>query len=140
MEQNPNNNLITSWLTLTQIQMKVAHELEMALQDNHQLSLNEFYLLLFLFEAPGKKLKLNQLENMVGLSQSAVSRLVSRFEGKGCGALQRQECQDDRRSVYTALTPIGEKKLVNALATFNTVLAQDFSGKEIRHLLQKLTD
>lgn len=65
-----NNELITSWLTLTHIQMNVTNELEANLQVKHGLSLKEFYLLLFLSEAPEKKLKLQKLEAMVGLSQS----------------------------------------------------------------------
>lgn len=113
MDDNLNNDLITNWLTLTHIQMNVANELEVNLQAKHGLSLKEFYLLLFLSEAPEKKLKLQKLESMVGLSQSAVSRLVSRFEAKGCGALERKACDSDRRSIYTSLTQIGENKLVS---------------------------
>ncbi|GIP36071.1 MarR family winged helix-turn-helix transcriptional regulator [Paenibacillus sp. J2TS4] len=138
MENEKMNILITNWLSLTQIQMSIANKLEAVLQDKHQLSLKEFYLLLFLFEAPDKKLKLQQLEDMVGLSQSAISRLVSRFEAKGCGALKRDICQDDRRAVYTSLTDIGEEKLDKALVTFKTVLAKEFSGEEFQSLLQKL--
>jgi DNA-binding MarR family transcriptional regulator len=138
MEHDQNNILITNWLSLTQIQMNIANELESALQENHELSLKEFYLLLFLSEAPDKKLRLQQLENMIGLSQSAMSRLVSRFEAKGCGALQRHICQDDRRAVYTSLTEIGEEKLEKALATFNAVLAKKLSEQELQNLLQKL--
>ncbi|WP_424767584.1 MarR family winged helix-turn-helix transcriptional regulator [Paenibacillus sp. sgz302251] len=138
MENEQNNNLITSWLSLTQIQMNIANALEAALQDNHQISLKEFYLLLFLFGAPDKKLRLQQLENLVGLSQSAMSRLVSRFEEKGCGALQRSICKDDRRAVYTSLTEIGEDKLEKALVTFQTVLAKELPRIELQNLLQQL--
>lgn len=91
--------------------MKVAAVLEARLTENYELSLKEFYVLLFLSEAPEQKLKLQQLESMVGLSQSAVSRLVSRFEAKGCGALERKSCEADRRSIYTSLTTSGKTKL-----------------------------
>ncbi|AJY75925.1 MarR family winged helix-turn-helix transcriptional regulator [Paenibacillus beijingensis] len=137
MENDPNNRLITSWLTLTQIQMNIANELEAALQEEYHLSLKEFYLLLFLSEAPDKKLRLQQLETMVGLSQSAMSRLVSRFEAKGCGALQRHICDDDRRGVYTSLTRIGEEKLEKALVTFKAVLEKQLSEVEMQSLLQQ---
>ncbi|AIQ19674.1 MULTISPECIES: MarR family winged helix-turn-helix transcriptional regulator [unclassified Paenibacillus] len=132
------NELITSWLSLTHIQMNVANELETKLQENYQLSLKEFYLLLFLSEAPEKKLKLQQLESMVGLSQSAVSRLVSRFEAKGCNALQRKTCDDDRRSIYTSLTAIGQDKLDRARVTVNEVLAQSFPDTRVQELLEQL--
>lgn len=137
MDDILNNDLITSWLTLTHIQMNVTNELEANLQAKHGLSLKEFYLLLFLSEAPEKKLKLQKLEAMVGLSQSAVSRLVSRF-GKGCGALERKACDADRRSIYTALTAIGEDKLLRAQDTFQETLLAAFPEKDVKELLDQM--
>ena len=138
MDNKLNNNLITNWLALTHIQMNVANELEANLQAKHGLSLKEFYLLLFLSEAPEKKLKLQKLESMVGLSQSAVSRLVSRFEAKGCGALQRHACDQDRRSIYTSLTQIGQDKLISAQETFKETLVAGFPEQEVEQLLQQM--
>ncbi|WP_313636788.1 MarR family transcriptional regulator [Paenibacillus sp.] len=138
MDKILNNDLITNWLTLTHIQMNVTNELEVNLQAKHGLTLKEFYLLLFLSEAPEKKLKLQKLESMVGLSQSAVSRLVSRFEAKGCGALERKACDDDRRSIYTSMTPIGEGKLISAQETFKETLIAAFPEKDVEQLLEQM--
>lgn len=138
MDDHLKNDLITNWLRLTHIQMSVTNELEANLQAKHSLSLKEFYLLLFLSEAPEKKLKLQKLEAMVGLSQSAVSRLVSRFEAKGCGALERKACDADRRSIYTSLTSIGEDKLTRALATFKDTLLAAFPEQEVEGLLERM--
>lgn len=138
MENIQNNDLIANWLSLTHIQMNVANELETNLQAKHNLSLKEFYLLLFLSETPEKKLKLQKLESMVGLSQSAVSRLVSRFEAKGCGALQRHACDEDRRSIYTSLTQIGQDKLDRAQETFKETLVSAFPEQEVEQLLQQI--
>jgi DNA-binding MarR family transcriptional regulator len=138
MESNQKNQLISSWLSLTNIQLKITNELENMLQQNHQLSLKEFYVLLFLSEVPEKKLKLQQLQSMVGLSQSAMSRLVSRFEAKGCGALKRHICIDDRRAIYTSLTTEGEEKLKKALVTFNETLTNSFARGELQEQLQGL--
>ncbi len=118
--------------------MNVANTLETNLQEKHQLSLKEFYLLLFLYEAPDMKLKLQQLESMVGLSQSAVSRLVSRFEAKGCGALKRHACDDDRRSIYTSLTQIGQDKLNVAKVTVNEILSEALPVKDLEQLLRQM--
>lgn len=133
-----NNDLITNWLTLSHIQMSVSNELEVKLQENHDLSLKEFYLLLFLSEASEKKLKLQELESLVGLSQSALSRLVSRFEAKGCGALQRHACDNDRRSIYTSLTQIGQDKIDKAQGTFKETLLAAFPEKDVEQLLQQM--
>ena len=138
MESNLMNDLISNWQSLTQMITNIENILEQQLQEKHALSLNEYYMLLFLSEAPMKKLRLQQLESMVGLSQSAMSRLVARFENKGCGALARHACKEDRRSVYTALTEIGQEKVNKATLTFQNVLADALPDKEMEELLIKL--
>ena len=138
MDSIPQKHLITNWLSFSNLQMKITNELESSLQQNHQLSLNEFYVLLFLSEAPEKKLKLQQLQNNVGLSQSAMSRLVSRFEARDCGVLKRDICVDDRRAIYTSLTPEGEAKLDKAMVTFNETLVSTFSKEMVLEEVQQL--
>ena len=140
MDSIPQKHLITNWLSFSNLQMKITNELESSLQQNHQLSLNEFYVLLFLSEAPEKKLKLQQLQNNVGLSQSAMSRLVSRFEARDCGVLKRNICVDDRRAIYTSLTSQGEEKLKGAIVTFNETLERTFSKDQVLEELEKLMD
>ncbi|WP_411738518.1 MarR family winged helix-turn-helix transcriptional regulator [Peribacillus sp. S4] len=122
MKSNQENELLNTWLSITNIQTNINHELEKVLQENHNLSLREFYVLYFLSQTNDKELRLQQLQEMVGLSQSAISRLVDRMEAKSCGALQRHICEEDRRGIYTRLTPLGEAKLQIALSTFHHVL------------------
>lgn len=138
MKSNEPNQLISNWLSLTNIQIRVENKLESILQETHQLTLKEFYVLLFLSQAPNKKLKLQQLQNMVGLSQSAMSRLVSRFEAKGCGTLRRHVCIDDRRAIFTALTESGEEKLEKAVNMVNKTLEDSFADEDIQGELKAL--
>lgn len=138
MNSNEPNQLISDWMSLANIQIRVEHKLESILQETHQLTLKEFYVLLFLSQTPNKKLKLQQLQNMVGLSQSAMSRLVSRFEAKGCGTLRRHVCVEDRRAIFTALTESGEKKLEEAIKTVHQTLQHSFSDKRIQAELKRL--
>ncbi|WEG14614.1 MarR family transcriptional regulator [Pullulanibacillus sp. KACC 23026] len=132
------DDLIAGWLSLTTTYMNLAHELEEVMKREHDLTLKEFYVLLFLYETPEKKLRLQQLQQMVGLSQSAMSRLVARFEAKGCGALQREICQEDRRNIYTAITDIGEAKLAKARETFCSTIEAALGVKEIQEGLNAL--
>ncbi|GKU82215.1 MarR family winged helix-turn-helix transcriptional regulator [Niallia sp. NCCP-28] len=138
MELNEQSPFVASWLTLTSMQERVANELENALQAAHQLSLREFYVLLFLAQASEKKLRLQQLQEMVNLSQSALSRLVARMEAKSCGALQRHVCQDDRRGIYTSLTAYGEEKLAKAKKTFQQTLNEALKKDEVYQGLTQL--
>jgi DNA-binding MarR family transcriptional regulator len=128
------------WLEINNFHLKVETALERSLQTNHNLSLKEFYVLYFLSQEPEWKLKLQDLEEKVGLSQSAVSRLVSKFEAKGCGALERNICDADRRIVYTSLTETGAAKLEAAAATVEKVLAESFSEMPIQKLIEKADD
>ncbi|MCY9002447.1 MarR family winged helix-turn-helix transcriptional regulator [Peribacillus frigoritolerans] len=142
MKNNQENEYLDNWLSITNIQMSITNELESALQKNHTLSLKEFYVLYFLSQTSDKQLRLQQLQEMVGLSQSAISRLVGRLEAKSCGALQRHICEDDRRGIYTRLTTLGEEKLQRALNTFHNILHSAFSKgnlqRELQLLMQKL--
>ncbi|MEK6448471.1 MarR family winged helix-turn-helix transcriptional regulator [Priestia aryabhattai] len=138
MTTNPQNELLNNWLSITNIQMGIANELESALQKNYDLSLKEFYVLYFLSQTSDKKLRLQQLQEMVGLSQSAMSRLVGRLEAKSCGALKRHICEDDRRGIYTSLTVKGAEKLQGSLETVYKILQSAFSKESLQHELQSL--
>ncbi|MHA7966466.1 MarR family winged helix-turn-helix transcriptional regulator [Paenibacillus sp. CAU 1782] len=127
---------LTRWLSLSHIQSRINDELERALQEKYGLSLKEFYVLHFISQTEEKKLRLQQLQEMVDLSQSAVSRLVGRMEAKNCGALQRHVCEDDRRGIYTCITEYGEEKLQKALQTFNEVLQSALSDEGLKSELQ----
>ncbi|KJD45956.1 MarR family winged helix-turn-helix transcriptional regulator [Paenibacillus terrae] len=126
-----NNNSLDTWLSLVYIQIAINEGLERALQEKYDLSLKEFYVLYFLSQSNEKKLRIQQLEKKVGLSQSAVSRLVNRMEAKSCGALQKNGCEMDRRGIYTHITPLGEVKLKNALETFNKVIQTNLKKEEL---------
>ncbi|CZQ86926.1 MarR family winged helix-turn-helix transcriptional regulator [Trichococcus collinsii] len=125
------------WLEINNFHLKVESALEKSLQTNHNLSLKEFYVLYFLSQEPDQKLKLQDLEEKVGLSQSAVSRLVSKFEAKGCGALERNVCEQDRRIIYTSLTKTGSTKLAAAAATVEKVLTESFATMPIQTLFKR---
>ncbi|MCK1982609.1 MULTISPECIES: MarR family winged helix-turn-helix transcriptional regulator [Peribacillus] len=142
MKNNQEKKYLDNWLSLTSIQMSITNELESALQKNHNLSLKEFYVLYFLSKTSDKQLRLQQLQEMVGLSQSAISRLVGRLEAKSCGVLQRHICEDDRRGIYTRLTTVGEEKLQISLHTVHEILHSALSKgnlqEELQSLIQKL--
>ncbi|MCU6710567.1 MarR family transcriptional regulator [Paenibacillus sp. J5C_2022] len=134
MNTKPAKNILAGWLQFTQWHYSVSSLLEQALSDKHGLSLKEFYMLYFLYEAPERKLRLQELESMVGLSQSAMSRLVSRFEARACGAMQRHHCDADRRGVYTCLTDAGREKVEQALDTVLHVLGTEWTANDMARL------
>ncbi|WP_019909029.1 MarR family winged helix-turn-helix transcriptional regulator [Paenibacillus sp. HW567] len=139
--QNKNEPL-DIWLSLSHIFSNITDKLEIALQQEYDLSLKEFYVLSFISKSEQKKLRLQKLQEMVGLSQSATSRLVVRMEAKNCGALERHICEDDRRGIYTRITEFGENKYQRALQTFNQVLQSELQKEglksEFQDIIQRL--
>lgn len=133
-----NIELLDNWLSLSHIQTKINNELEIVFQDKHNITLKEFYVLYHLLLADDKKLRLQDLPDLVGLSQSAVSRLVTRLEAKSCKTLERNVCEGDRRGVYTRLTAKGEEEIKKCIDTFNQVYLSAASEQNIKQELQTL--
>lgn len=105
---------IDQWLTYTREQKVLADKLEKDLLHLFGLSEKAFYVLLFLDENEHKKMRLNLLQEKVGLSQSAMSRLIARMEDKHCGVIERSTCLDDKRGIYLKLTDYGKEELEKA--------------------------
>lgn len=106
------NETIEHWFGFVRKQKQIETALNQELSGAGQsLSLNEFYVLYFLDQEDNKKLRLQDLQVSVGLSQSAMSRMITRLEAKDCGVIERSTCDDDKRGVYIHLTTKGEDSL-----------------------------
>ncbi|MEQ6353297.1 MarR family transcriptional regulator [Lysinibacillus sp. M3] len=126
------------WLSIDTTMSKVKKETESILQANYNISLKEFYVLYYISKSPDKKLRLQQLQEKIGLSQSALSRLVAGMESSSCGALEKSVCTDDRRGTYTKLTELGETKLKKALQDFRWVVEKYLSIDDLEISLNSL--
>lgn len=117
-----------NWLALTKRYQKIETDLVQCLADS-PYTLKDFYVLYFLGQAVDHKLRLSDLQVGVGLSQSAMSRLIQRLEASGCGAIQRTACAQDKRGVYIQLTSIGEAALRDLTQQSNQALAPYFKAE-----------
>ena len=115
-------SLIERWIESTRMQRSTAEVLENKLLESSKLTLNEYYVLYFLNKAKNKKMRLNDLQIEIGLSQSAMSRMISRMEDKNCGVIERHICSDDKRGVYISLTQSGIKMLEKGQIIVDDVL------------------
>lgn len=95
-----------------QIEMKASIEEAILRVPESNLSLNEFYLLHYLNEAPDKQLRQYELPHKLNLSASAISRMITRLEAKGCQVITKNICSDDKRATSIQLTTYG-KELLN---------------------------
>jgi DNA-binding MarR family transcriptional regulator len=112
--RNLKEELMNEWLELTKKQTQIAEQLEHNLAASDALTLNEYYVLYFLAKTPKGSLRLNDLLDHIHLSQSAMSRMITRMENKKCGVIDRHVCHDDKRGVYIDITEKGREKLRNS--------------------------
>jgi DNA-binding MarR family transcriptional regulator len=108
------------WRTLAALHGLIETALEKALQRDHELSVVEFTVLDALSRQDGWHMRMQQLARAAALSASATTRLVTRLENRGL--LTRILCADDRRGIYTELTPAGRALLEKARPLHDDVL------------------
>ena len=100
---------------------RVIDALERALEDRHDLSVNEYEVLLRLVESDDGKRRMRELAGEIHLSQSALSRLVGRLEENGL--VTRSMCDHDRRGIWACITDAGRAAESDAAPTHREVLA-----------------
>ena len=108
------------WYTLAALHGLIDSRLERALQASSDLSVVEYTVLDVLSRQDGWHMRMQQLARAAALSSSATTRLVTRLEDRGL--LTRILCADDRRGIYTELTPGGKRLLADAKPTHDQTL------------------
>ncbi len=114
--------LVDQWRELAARHARVEAALDRELQRHHGLSATEFEALERLAESDGGGCRLQQLVDDVHMSQSALSRLVTRLEERGLVA--REACVADRRGTFAIITAAGRERLAAARPTQHAVLAR----------------
>ena len=109
------------WRTLAALHGLIETELERALQAEAKLSVVEYTVLDALSRQDGWHMRMQQLARAAALSSSATTRLVNRLEDRAL--LTRILCLDDRRGVYTELTPEGRRLLEATRPVHDSTLA-----------------
>jgi DNA-binding MarR family transcriptional regulator len=96
--------------------------LDRELSAQHDLTSSEFEVLQLLHNSDDK-VRMAFLAEQVHLSQSALSRLISRLENDGL--VCRNTCTDDRRAQWTEITPAGRKRYEAARPTHRKILREE---------------
>lgn len=90
-------------------------QLNRDLQEQHQLALGDYELLVRLSEAAGGQARMSTLAEQLASSKSRISHQIGRMEK--AGLVRRQECPADRRGVFAVLTSRGADVLRRAAPT-----------------------
>jgi DNA-binding MarR family transcriptional regulator len=112
-------DLVAAWRDILARHARMSCELDRVL-GAYGLGVSEFELLDHLVDGGGQQL-MTELEDAVHLSQSALSRSVSRLERDGL--VTREVCAHDRRCASVRLTTDGWQRHTAALPAQRAVLA-----------------
>lgn len=126
------------WRRLVALHGLIEGELGTALEAEHGLSVVEYTVLEALGRQDGWHMRMQQLARAAALSASATTRLVTRLEDRGL--LTRILCADDRRGIYTELTPAGQELLAAARPTHDRVLEETLTRAAETPELRGLVD
>ena len=115
---------LAPWRAFVRAQAHVSRRLDEDLRAEHGLSLQEYVALLFLVEAPERRLRMGRLAEALALSKSGATRLIDRLVGDGL--VVRVTCSSDLRGAEAALTTAGVDRLRTAAPTHLRGIAEYF--------------
>ena len=93
------------WETLLRTVSALLRTFEQELQESDALPLAWFDVLIQLYEAPERALRMQALADSVVLSRSGLTRLIDRMER--AGLVRREPSKEDRRGYYAVITDEG---------------------------------
>ena len=124
---------LRAWRGLLRVHAQLSKALDAQLDATHGLQLTSYEVLLYLSDAEGGRMRMNDLASSVLLSRSGLTRLVDRLERDGY--LERCSCAHDARGAFAVLTPAGREKLEAArethLAGVRELFLSHFSPAEL---------
>lgn len=117
---------LSAWRRLLDVGETVAAHVATELETATGLPLEWFETLLHIYETDEGRVQQQELGRYSRLSQSAVSRMVSKMQH--VGLLRREQMPEDRRNLYILLTDAGRDALLRAAPIYNTAV-QDHFGR-----------
>jgi DNA-binding MarR family transcriptional regulator len=124
MARPSNDDLLAlEWHQLMGRYQRLMCSLDRELGAAHELTASEFEVLQQLSEADECSMRMTLLAESAHLTQSALSRLVTRLERDGL--LTRKTCDNDRRALFVALTEDGRRRYAEARPTQRRVLREN---------------
>ena len=116
---------LAAWRTFLKAHALLVDRIDHDLVAARQLPLSWYDVLIELYEAPERRLRMHEVAERVVLSRSGLTRLVDRLEAEGF--LRRDRCGTDRRGAYAVITEEGIAALRHAWPIYARGIAQYFA-------------
>jgi DNA-binding MarR family transcriptional regulator len=110
------------WARLVRAYAGIARELDMRLHADHDLTKNEYDLLLLLSRAEGHRMRRVDLATGLLLSPSGITRMLDRLGA--AGLVEKGCCSADARVTYAVLTDAGMDRLRAAGRSHDAVIEE----------------
>jgi DNA-binding MarR family transcriptional regulator len=131
---------LEGWVAFLRAHAAITRELSAQLQREHDLTLNDYEVLLHLSHADGGRMRRVDLAQQVVLTASGITRLLEGLERSGY--VCKETCASDARVSYAKLTDEGHEKLRAAARThlqgIDELFLSRYSGSELTALAELL--
>ena len=134
MAEKIDDRRLAAWRALLASHAALVDRLGEELQDEKDLPLPWYEVLLWLNQAPDGRMRMGELAGSLLLTPSGVTRLVDRMEADGL--VQRQQCPSDRRGWNAVITSAGRARLRSAAPVHMRGVERHFG----RHLSDQEAD
>jgi DNA-binding MarR family transcriptional regulator len=125
-----------AWLRFLRAHAAVTRQLSARLEAQHGLTLNDFDVLVQLYNAPERSMRRVDIARAVLLTASGITRLLDGLERAGW--VEKRACESDARVSYAKLTDEGVEKYEAAremhLADIHELFGSNFTPEEQRTL------
>jgi DNA-binding MarR family transcriptional regulator len=131
---------LEAWRSYLQSHATIVRLLDAELASEHGITTRDYEVLLYLAQAPDRKLPMSAVAESTMLTRSGITRLVDGLVGGGF--IERAACPNDARVSYAQLTDAGLAKLRNAGCThvrsIGRLFLEHFSAEETNQLASLL--
>lgn len=127
---------LAAWRGMLRVHSDMTRVLDAELTHCHGLPLTSYEVLLFLADSPDGRMRMAELADSVLLSRSGLTRLVDRLERDGL--LEREQCEEDARGYFAAITDRGRALFMEARRTHLAGVRERFLSRFSRDDLRTL--
>jgi len=127
---------LDAWRSYLQSHASILRELDAELVAQHAMTTRDYEVLLYLAQAPDRRLPMSALATSTMLTRSGITRLVDGLVASGL--IERVACPTDARISYAQLTEPGYQKLREAgcthIASIRRLFLEHFETAELEQL------
>ncbi len=132
---------LEAWRSYLQSHATILRALDAELVADQRMTTRDYEVLLYLAQAPERRLPMSALAERTMLTRSGITRLVDGLVE--AGLIERVSCPSDARVSYAHLTDIGYEKLREAgrahIASIRRLFVAHFDEDEIDRLAKLLS-